>query len=274
MKGKREPLDPVVKKRRLRRRIYVYAGLLLTLYGAYKFQPIEVDILPRRLPPKESVDPDSKKLFAKGTKIMVITAHPDDSEFYVGGTLLKLRDVGAISRHLLHTDGDKAYYFWADNRPLREIRRTEQTKASKQWGAQGIRFLSYPDGRLRATDETIGATADVIRAWNPDYIFCFDGQYPPRRSHQDHRRSGDIAFAAAKKAEFKGWIMMFDSIAANFAVGVDKVWSERLDLLAIHESQFSGKKLDWIKDFRTDAAVEDAALTNATFAEGFRCVKL
>lgn len=271
---KKEPLDPATKKRRLKRRAFVYSGTLFVLYGAYKFQPIEIDIFPRKLPPKANVDPDSKRLFAKGTRVMVVTAHPDDSEFYTAGTFLMLKEAGADLRHLLHTDGDKAYYFWADNSALREVRRKEQATASTQWGAKEIRFLGYPDGRLRVNDQTIADTVKWIEAWKPDYIFCFDGEYPPARSHQDHRRSGDITLEAAKRAGFKGWMMLLSTRAANYAVGIDKVWEARQKMIEIHASQFSGKKLEFIQGLRMDNAVEEAADTGATYGEAFRVLRL
>lgn len=273
MRKKREPLTPEQKKKRLKRRLIVYSAIILALFGVYKFQPIEIEFFPREAPAYKKVDPDTAKLYAKGTRVLVITAHPDDSEFYSGGFLPRLRDSGAEIAHLLHTDGDKAYYFWTDNSSLREIRRKEQTTASTQWGANSIWFLGYPDGRLRNNQETIAKTVAKIQEWKPDYILCFDPDFGPARSHQDHRRSGEISLAAAREAGFKGWLLMFSSRAPNFIVDIDKYWSEKLELLAIHKSQFEGAKLKWIQDFRADAAAKDGTREGYSFGEGYRAVK-
>lgn len=271
---KREPLSPEQKKRRLKRRLAVYGVLLAGLFGAYRFQPIEVDLFPIAAPPYRAVDPDATRLFARGTRVLIIAGHPDDSEFYAGGTLALLNKSGAELAHLLHTDGDKAYYFWADQTHLRQIRREEQTTASKMWGAKHIWFLGYPDGRLRNTKETVAATVTKIREFDPDYVFMFDPLYPPARSHQDHRRSGEIALAALKEIGFEGWMIMFSTRGPNFVVDIDKVWADKLKLLEIHKSQFFGSRLKFIQDHRADAAAADGELAGFSFGEAFRAVKL
>jgi LmbE family N-acetylglucosaminyl deacetylase len=271
---KSKEVDPKLRKKRAKRRLFVYGGIIAVVVAVYDFQPIEVDFIPRHIPKLPKVDPDSKKLFAKGTRIMVVTAHPDDSEFYIAGTLLRLHQSGAELRHLLHTDGDKAYYFWADNSSLRATRRDEQSKASGEWGAREIRFLGYPDGRLRNNSATVEDTANAIRQWEPSYILCFDGDYPPRASHQDHRRSGDITVAAARRAGFRGWLLMYNTQAPNFVVDTDAVWSQRLAILADHASQFSGEKLKRIQDFRTQSEVEEGEIGGFSFGEAFRAIKL
>jgi LmbE family N-acetylglucosaminyl deacetylase len=254
----------------VKRRFIVYGTLIFILVGAYKFQPIEIDFIPRKVPRLAPSDIDSNHLFSSKARVMVIVGHPDDSEFYIAGTLLKLKAAGAEIRQLLHTDGDKAYYFWADHRDLRATRRREQQEASARWGAKELQFLAYPDGRLRANDEVIKRTADVIREWKPDYILAFDGDYPPRASHQDHRRSGDTVLPACRAAGFHGWVLHFSTQAPNYAVDVSDVWSERLELVGIHKSQFAGEKLKRILAFIADGAVEQGEPKGFTFGEAFR----
>lgn len=268
-----EIADRQRKRKRLRRRLWFYGVSIGSIWGFYVWQPIQVDWIPRKLPPKASVDPDSARLFAKGTRLAVVVGHPDDSEFYAAGTLLKLAQSGAELRQLLHTDGDKAYYFWADNTPLRATRQEEQRKASARWNAKELRFLGYPDGRLRKNADTVARTAEVLREWRPEYVMCFDPEFPPRSSHQDHRRSGEIAIAACGEAKFSGWVLMFSTQAGNYVVNVDKEWSERLELLAIHASQFSGEKLKRIQGFIADSAVAQAGNREFSFGEAFRCVR-
>ncbi|MEQ1934648.1 MAG: PIG-L family deacetylase [Fimbriimonadaceae bacterium] len=262
------------RKKRLKRRLIVYGSIIALVWGAYVFQPVEYDLFRRKLPPKEAVDPDSKKLFSKGTRVMVIVAHPDDSEFYIAGTLLRLRQSGAEVYQLLHTDGDKAYYFWADNSDLREIRREEQRSASAHYGVKELRFLGFPDGRLRRNSETLAATKKAIEDWKPDYILCMDGAYPPRASHQDHRRSGELAEEAARAINWKGWLMRFSSMAPNFVVNVDKVFDRRIESLAIHKSQFFGERLKRIQAHLTDNAIEQASDAGFTYGEAFRAERL
>src|ERR1700733_3899211 len=73
------------RKRRIRFRLWFYGTFFGLIYLALWYQPYEIDIIPRKAPkPDPLIDPDSKTLFAKGTKVLVVTAHPDDSEFFIG----------------------------------------------------------------------------------------------------------------------------------------------------------------------------------------------
>src|SRR5690349_3380955 len=105
------PLTPeqrLARKRKHRkRRIIVYGGLLLAIYAFWIWQPYEWDIFPHQPVPNPPVDPDSKHLFSEGTKVLVVTAHPDDSAFYIGGFLTQLGRSGADVHQIICTDGDK-----------------------------------------------------------------------------------------------------------------------------------------------------------------------
>jgi len=252
----------------------VYGSLIAGFWGFYVWQPIEIDLIPRRLPPKRSVGPSPDELFSPNSRVMVVVAHPDDSEFYIAGTLLRLAQSGAELRQLLFTDGDKSFYFWADTSGLRSTRQREQRSASAKWKAKELTFLGFPDGRLRKNMQTVDAMVATIRRWKPNVVLSFDGDFPPRVSHQDHRRSGDIAEQACAEAKFTGWHLRFATMAPTFAVDVDSVWTERLDLLAIHKSQFSGEKLSRIRAFIADGAVEQAGEQGFSFGEAYRCSRM
>lgn len=238
------------------------------------WQPIEIDLFPRRLPPKRLIGPKIDELLSANSRVMVVVAHPDDSEFYIAGTLLRLAQSGADLRQLLFTDGDKAFYFWADTSGLRKTRQGEQKAASARWKAKELTFLGFPDGRLRKNAQTVDGMVAVMKRWKPNIVLSFDGDYPPRVSHQDHRRSGDIAEAACAKARFTGWHLRFATMAPTYVVDVDSIWTERLDLLAIHRSQFSGEKLNRIRAFIADGAVEQAGELGFSFGEAFRCSRM
>ena len=69
-------------KRGVRRRLWFYGMVLALAGGFYLYQPVRIDLFPRPAPnPNPPVDPDSKGLFARGAKVAVLTAHPDDSEY-------------------------------------------------------------------------------------------------------------------------------------------------------------------------------------------------
>jgi LmbE family N-acetylglucosaminyl deacetylase len=277
MRGKpvTEEEKQALRKKHRKRRLWVYGSLLAGLFAAYSWQPWEFDVVPRRLPnPNPPMNPDKEGLFAPGTKVLVITAHPDDSEFYIGGLLTKLGKTADI-RQVICTDGDKGYYGPFTNADEnRRVRRAEAREANRSWGGKGVEFLSHPDGRLRANDELIDQLAQTMRTFQPDYVLAFDGDFPPRFSHQDHRRAGDAALAAAKKSGVPKWCLLFSTIAPNFAFDITDLWDQKKLLLAVHKSQWTGERLERVSNMVAGFAEQDGEAFDMTLAEAFRCIRI
>lgn len=219
------------------------------------------------------MDPDSERLFSPGTRITIVTAHPDDTEFYMGATLARLRDSGAELSLICVTDGDKGYYPFEDPDRNRRIRREEQRRASAMWGTRDVVFLSYPDGRLIDTAALRQDLAREIAKRNPDYLFLFDPLFPPRMSHGDHRRAGAATDAAADILGFTGWRLYFQTSASNFQVDATPYWEEKERLLAVHSSQFFGERLARIEGIVDGIARMEGEKLGVRLAEGFRVLR-
>lgn len=261
------------EQKRKRRKIALIAAVPFVGLGAfYQFQPLRFDLFPKEPPPFRPIDGDEIGLFKRGVKVAVVVAHPDDSEFYVAGTLLQLRRAGARVDQLLHTNGDKAFYFWQDNTGLSEVRKREQTEASSAYGVRELVFMGEPGGRLAVSSDVIDKTVDQLRAWDPDVILCFDPEYPPRRSHQDHRNSGEITLEAVKRMGFQGWVLMFSTRGSNYGVEMDKDWPEKRRLVALHASQFSEKQ-QFIEDMISRRDLADGKRFGLKRAETFRAIR-
>lgn len=245
------------------------------LAGLYVYQPQRYDFVSRQLPQHNPwTDPDSAKLFHSGTKILIVTAHPDDAEFYIGGLLTLLGASGAQMTIVVCTDGDKGYYPFEDWKRNRRVRQQEQRDAANIWNAQSVEFLSYPDGRLFANPDVVERIADVIRRVQPEYVLAFDTEYPPRLSHRDHRNAGEAAERAVQQTGVAKWLLRFSTIAPNFAVDVTSQWAAKRELLAIHKSQFSGAKLPRIEGIVQHSAEQYGSLLHVRYAEGLRCTRL
>ena len=143
--------------RRSKRLLKGFAFLAVALGGLYWYQPQRIDFLPRQAPdPNPPLDPDSAQLFKPGTRVSIVAAHPDDPEFFIGGTLAKLSKAGAKIEIVMCTDGDKGYYPWfmTNAGENRRVRTVEQIDAAKQYNAEVV-FLHEPDGRLRANADVV-----------------------------------------------------------------------------------------------------------------------
>lgn len=138
--------------------------------------------------------------------ILVIVAHPDDPEFFAGGTIARWRREGHDVRYVIVTGGDKG-----SDRPdmtparLIAIRHDEQRRAAALLGVRDITFLSYVDGELLNTPELRRDLVREIRRVRPDIILTTDPQTlhygAIRVNHSDHRAIGlavcDAVFPAS-----------------------------------------------------------------------------
>jgi LmbE family N-acetylglucosaminyl deacetylase len=133
-------------------------------------------------------------------RILVITAHPDDVDFGVAGSVARWVDEGAEVTYCVVTDGDAGGFDPAVPRSeIPAIRREEQTAAAKVVGVNELVFLGYPDGRLTVSLDLRRDLSRVIRQVRPDRVVC---QSPERwyaripASHPDHLAAGEAALCA------------------------------------------------------------------------------
>jgi LmbE family N-acetylglucosaminyl deacetylase len=133
-------------------------------------------------------------------RVLVISAHPDDSDFGASGTIAQWVKKGIEVAYVFCTNGDQGGEesgFTKEEMPA--IRQREQRAAGAAIGVSDITFLNYIDGNLEAT---LGLRKDIvrqIRISQPDRMLC---QSPERNwdrigaSHPDHLAAGEAAIQA------------------------------------------------------------------------------
>ncbi|HLY28817.1 MAG TPA: PIG-L deacetylase family protein [Aggregatilineales bacterium] len=136
-------------------------------------------------------------------RVMAIYAHPDDPEFFSGGTLAKWALEGKELVYVLATSGDKG----TDDQDMTaqrliEIREAEQRAAAILTGGNTsqVIFLRYGDGELEPNLDLRRALTRIIRIQKPDIVVTND---PATRwfdsgsvNHPDHRVIGDATLNA------------------------------------------------------------------------------
>jgi LmbE family N-acetylglucosaminyl deacetylase len=141
--------------------------------------------------------------------VLVVLAHPDDPEFYCGGTVARWAASGCEVHYCLLTCGDKGSD--DDKTPpeqLASIREKEQRAAANVLGVTQVRFLNEPDGYLMPSLELRENIVRVIRQVRPRIVITCDPTnfFPSNRyiNHADHRAAGqatlDAVFPAARSA--------------------------------------------------------------------------
>jgi LmbE family N-acetylglucosaminyl deacetylase len=191
--------------------------------------------------------------------ILVILAHPDDAEFFCGGTIARWVAAGHEIHYLLFTRGDKG-----SNDPemkpekLMRIREVEQRSAADVLGVKTISYLDKQDGYVSSDLETRKSIVGFIRKVKPNIIvtsdpanlFTRDGHI----NHPDHRSVGkqviDAIFPAVGNRLFFSELLdeglephkvdeLWLSIPneANTVIDVTDTWELKLRALTRHASQ-------------------------------------
>jgi LmbE family N-acetylglucosaminyl deacetylase len=137
--------------------------------------------------------PDDRRI----KRVLCIVAHPDDIEFYCGGSVLKMTSRGVIVDFVIATSGDKGSRdLDVPRRELARVREKEQEAAAYVLGVKRVAFLRHPDAELVESLDLRQEFVSEIRATKPDVLLTFD-PYGGYRYHPDHRVVGRVALDAA-----------------------------------------------------------------------------
>lgn len=134
-------------------------------------------------------------------KILVVLAHPDDPEFFCGGSIARWIKHGHIVNYCLLTRGDKGTHdsnYSAND--LAVIREKEQKAAAAVLGVNNVFFGDYQDGYLVPSLDARRDVIRMIRKNKPDILVSCDPTniFPndERINHPDHRAVGQIVVDA------------------------------------------------------------------------------
>ncbi|CAN2212734.1 thiol_BshB2, bacillithiol biosynthesis deacetylase BshB2 [Candidatus Nanopelagicaceae bacterium] len=133
-------------------------------------------------------------------RVLVINAHPDDSDFGASGTIAAWIKQGIEVSYVMCTNGDQGgeeSQYTKEEMPM--VRQREQRAAGAVIGVTDITFLNYVDGHLEPTIALRKDLVREIRRVKPDRMIC---QSPERNwdrigaSHPDHLAAGEAAIQA------------------------------------------------------------------------------
>lgn len=127
--------------------------------------------------------------------VLALVPHPDDAEYYCGGTLARYVAEGATVHIVVATDGRKGSFLEESN-TLAGLRSEEMRRAAAVLGAQPPVLLGFPDMELDTLRPGVLREQFVraIRQVKPDVVFAED-PYALYEPHPDHRA---VAWAATE----------------------------------------------------------------------------
>ncbi|MFQ5575594.1 MAG: PIG-L deacetylase family protein [Anaerolineae bacterium] len=192
-------------------------------------------------------------------RAMIIMAHPDDPEFFSGGTIALWAKNGAEIAYLILTSGNKGSSDPAMTpERLAETRKNEQQNAADVLGVTRLTFFDEPDGELMPALKIRQKVVKELRRFQPDAVIAPD---PTRYfygntyiNHPDHRAAGEIALGALFPATGNRMyhpellsqglephtvphIFLVNPVEPNLWVDISAVFELKLKAILCHQSQ-------------------------------------
>lgn len=224
-------------------------------------------------------------------RILVILAHPDDPEFFCGGSIARWTHAGHHVSYCLLTCGDKG----TQDRSITpdalcSLRQEEQNAAAAVLGVDQVRFLDYPDGYLVPDIQLRKDITRVIREEQPDVLVTCDptNLYVKETylNHPDHRAAGqatlDAVFPAARDhltfielwrdenlephIVREVWISLPGE--ANVTLDVTEYWEMKLQALHHHKSQIGDPTL--LEERLRSRYTPESTLEDPRYVEKFK----
>lgn len=225
-------------------------------------------------------------------KILVISPHPDDSDFGAAGTVAKFVQEGNTAEYLIISDGSKgSHKVGFGGEKLANIREQEQTAAARVVGVEKVTFLRQVDGEMENTAELRKNLIREMRRAKPDIVLTFDPSSllfeSVYRSHRDHRIIAEAVFDAVypgvgnisffPELIEEGFsphqiseVWFFATPRPNKWVDITETIDTKMKALFAHESQH--EDFEALERRIKGRAVEEGKQGNARYAECFRIV--
>jgi bacillithiol biosynthesis deacetylase BshB1 len=182
--------------------------------------------------------------------VLAIAAHPDDAELSVGGTLIKLAEMGYRTGILDLTRGE------AGTRGTPELRAREALAAAELLGCSVRENLGLRDAHVSADQQSRDGLVRALRRLRPRIIFTQHWEDP----HPDHAHTSQMVREAAHVAglakydaqpgveRFRpnaiAYWLFPRTTAPSFIVDVSAQSSRKWEAIRTHASQFHDPSSD------------------------------
>lgn len=195
--------------------------------------------------PKASFEDGQRLSRAQGKTIWVVVAHPDDAEWYAGGTLASLALKNRVIL-VMSTSGEKG----ANEDNLGAKREDLQQKAGEIIGYARIIFLRFPDRSLQEHKEKLEMYLKRLARYEPPaVIFTFDFEKPNYiYRHPDHMAAGEAAIKVGK--ELKVLLCLFHTREPDMIFDYEKSKEKKKKALEILRNYGGQRRLNALKTLR------------------------
>lgn len=192
---------------------------------------------------------------------LLITAHPDDSEYGAAGSVARWVGEGKSVAYVICTSGEKGTSDRAMKpEDLARIREAEQQAAADLLGVRSVTFLRYPDQGVEDTPQMRKHIVQVLRTYRPHTVVTTD---PYRRYiwHRDHRMIGQVVLdavfpfardhAAYPDLLEQGYephkvreLLFFGADETNHYIDITNTYDTKLAALKCHDTQMREQNME------------------------------
>lgn len=236
------PVAPPLRGRLLRWLLWGVGGVLVVALVAQMYLDVAGS--------KPIVIPDgpgglqvAEETIVTAPRTLIVAAHPDDIEWYMGGTVARLVDAGAEVTIVMATSGEARSGRALTGAALGEARKAEQIEAARRLGVTSdVVFLELPDAGLWRSPQLTGMVREVWAEVRPELVFSFDAARP-RLSylHPDHLSVGRAVGRIAGEELGTGTeIWLFHSRRPDVVVDITTTLQRKVHALLAHETQVGG----------------------------------
>lgn len=204
--------------------------------------------------------------------VLAVVAHPDDLEWYIGGTLHRLAQNSANVQVVVSSSGEKGpNRIEAPNLP--EVREQEQRAAGKINGYTHIHFLRLPDRGVAKDARFLPEVTRIFNEVRPEAVLVFDADFPSLPYlHADHQGSARLflSFWRTLGAD-RPPVYLFQTRRPDVAVDISSVIDTKALALSQHRSQYGNRDANGGRMLETFRG--QGAQVGVPHAELFRVLK-
>jgi len=210
---------------------------------------------------------------------MVISAHPDDMEIGMGGTVAKMAELGTFVSSVVLTDGRRSAnpFSWTEDEMAR-VRKEEAKKAAAILGINEIIFFGLPELETESGNYQLAKQKlrELITQLRPDEIYT---PHSDLDKHPTHQQAGQLVIECWRElrsvSQAKVWAYEVWGLFSTWDrfEPIDGQIGKKLLALSEHRSQIAsipyGEGIIGLNRWRAVFADPHQEKPKAAFAEVF-----
>jgi LmbE family N-acetylglucosaminyl deacetylase len=202
-------------------------------------------------------------------RVLAVVAHPDDADWYIGGTLHRLALAGAQVEVIVATNGE-AGPNGTRSPDLAATRQTEQRAAGAINRYSELYFPGLPDRGVAGNPALLAAVRPVYARLQPDAVLIFDPSFPALPYlHSDHQGSARLFLEYWNTlGPDRPPVYLFQTRRPDVALDISSVLDDKVRALAQHVSQNGGNG-----ERNRGSALSQGELFGLGAAETFRLLR-